>query len=56
MNLEDGLVIDHIIECPTHNDQFDYRTGKAVRSPACEDLNVYKFKIENSTIFIDIDS
>ena len=56
VHLEDGLVINHIIECPMHNGQFDYRTGKAVRSPACKDLNIYKVKIENSTIFIDVDN
>ena len=46
----------HIIESPMHNGQFDYRTGKALRSPACEDLKVYLVKVENSTIFIDLDS
>ena len=39
VHLPKGLVIDHAIECPKHNGQFDVRTGTAVRSPACEALS-----------------
>ena len=31
VRLCDGLVMDHLIECPKHNGQFDYRTGAAMR-------------------------
>ena len=41
VHLEDGLVMDYVIECPKHNGQFDYRTGEATRSPACERLTTY---------------
>ena len=34
VHLADGLVMDHVIECPKHNGQFDYRTGEALRMPA----------------------
>lgn len=54
VHLEDGLVIDHVIECPMHNGQFDYRTGKAKRSPVCVNLNTYPVKIEGGYVFIDI--
>ena len=54
VHLENGLVMDYIIECPMHNGQFDYRTGKAKRSPACENLKTYAVKVENGAIFIDI--
>ena len=27
-HLADGLVTDHVIECPKHNGRFDYRTGQ----------------------------
>ena len=45
VHLADGLVMDGIIECPMHNGQFEYRTGKAVRSPACDDLRTYPVRV-----------
>ena len=33
VHLEDGLVMDDLIECPMHNGQFNYKTCKAIRSP-----------------------
>ena len=54
VHLENGLVMDYLIECPMHNGQFDYRTGKAKRSPACENLKTYAVKVENGSVFIDI--
>ena len=56
VHLEDGLVMDDLIECPMHNGQFNYKTGKAIRSPACDDLKIYNVKVESDFIFIDIDS
>lgn len=35
VHLADGLVMDHIIQCPKHNGQFDDRTGELKRSPVC---------------------
>lgn len=29
VHLFEGLVMDHIIECPKHNGRFDYTTGQA---------------------------
>ncbi|MBG6210850.1 3-phenylpropionate/trans-cinnamate dioxygenase ferredoxin subunit [Labrenzia sp. EL_126] len=54
VHLSDGLVMDHIIECPMHNGQFDYRTGEARRAPACVALKTYPVKVENETVFIDL--
>jgi len=54
VHLENGLVIEHIIECPMHNGQFDYRTGKAMRSPVCVDLVAYPVKVEGNHVFIKI--
>ena len=56
VHLEDGLVMDDLIECPMHNGQFNYKTGKAIRSPACDDLKIYNVKVESDFIFIDIDN
>ena len=52
VHLEDGLVMDYIIECPKHNGQFDYRTGEAMRAPACDRLNTYAVKVENGRVLI----
>lgn len=54
VHLEDGLVMDYVIECPKHNGQFDYRTGEAKRSPACVNLNTYPVKVEGDLVFIEV--
>lgn len=54
VHLANGLVMGYEIECPKHNVIFDYRTGKALRAPACVDLRTYPVKVENGRIFIAI--
>ena len=54
VHLADGLVLDFLIECPKHNGQFDYRTGEAKRSPACENLGTYPVKVENGRVLIEL--
>jgi 3-phenylpropionate/trans-cinnamate dioxygenase ferredoxin component len=53
VHLADGLVMDHIIECPKHNGRFDYRTGAAKGAPVCVDLKTYQVKLENGKVFIN---
>jgi len=48
--LAEGLVIDDIIECPKHNGRFNYRTGCAVRRPACTDLRVYAVRVAGDRV------
>ncbi len=52
--LANGLVMDHVIECPKHNGQFDYRTGEAKRAPACVNLKTFSTKVEGDRVFIDL--
>lgn len=52
VHLADGLVMDHEIECPRHNGIFDYRTGKALRAPACVNLATYETKEEDGRVFV----
>ncbi|MEM7446358.1 MAG: MocE family 2Fe-2S type ferredoxin [Pseudomonadota bacterium] len=52
IHLADGFVIGNMIECPMHNGQFDYRNGKALRAPACEDLKTYETKVEDGRVHI----
>lgn len=54
IHLADGLVMDHIIECPKHNGRFDYRSGEAKGAPVCVDLRTYPVKVEGGTVFIGL--
>ena len=46
--------MDHVIECPKHNGQFDYRTGAAKRAPVCINLKTYPVKVEDGQVYIEI--
>jgi nitrite reductase/ring-hydroxylating ferredoxin subunit len=53
--LSNGYLDDCTIECPLHAGRFDVRTGKALSGPVTNDLKVYKTKVENGDILIDLD-
>jgi 3-phenylpropionate/trans-cinnamate dioxygenase ferredoxin subunit len=52
--LDDGIVIDCVIECPLHQGRFDVRTGAALSAPVCIDLKTWPVRIEGDEIFINI--
>ncbi len=52
VHLSGGFVIDNAIECPRHNGVFDYRSGKALRAPACIDLATFETKVEGARVFV----
>ncbi len=54
VHLAGGLVMDHVIECPKHNGQFDYRTGQAKRSPVCVNLAIYPARVADGRVLIDL--
>ena len=54
VHLAEGLVMGHLIECPKHNGQFDYRTGEARRSPVCINLKTYPVKVEGARILVQV--
>lgn len=54
IHLADGLVMDHVIECPKHNGQFDYRTGEAKRAPACINLATYPVRVEGGRVLVQV--
>ena len=56
VHLADGLVMDHIIECPKHNGRFDYRTGAAKGAPVCVNLKTYAVKVEGDDVLLDLAS
>jgi 3-phenylpropionate/trans-cinnamate dioxygenase ferredoxin component len=55
VHLADGLVIEHIIECPKHNGRFDYRTGAAKGAPVCVALRTYAVKVEAGRVYIELE-
>ncbi len=54
VHLADGLVMGHLIECPKHNGQFDYRTGEAKRAPVCVNLRTYPVKVEGGRVLVEV--
>ena len=55
VHLADGLVVDGTIECPRHSGRFDYRDGRALRSPACEALATHPVRVEGGRVMVMID-
>ena len=53
-HLEDGLVMDGIIECPLHMGQFDIETGEALAGPVCINLKTYAIRVDLGNIYIKI--
>lgn len=54
VHLCDGLVMGHLIECPKHNGQFDYRTGQAMRAPVCVNLQTFPVRVEGGLVYIEV--
>lgn len=54
VHLCDGLVMGHLIECPKHNGQFDYRTGEAKRAPVCDALQTFPVKVEGAAVYVEV--
>ncbi len=55
VHLASGLVMDYEVECPKHNGIFDYRTGEALRQPACVNLKTYPTKSESGRVMIEVE-
>jgi 3-phenylpropionate/trans-cinnamate dioxygenase ferredoxin subunit len=43
------------IECPKHNGRFDYTSGKALGAPVLVDIRTYPSRVENGTVYIEVD-
>ena len=53
-SLENGLVIDCVIECPLHGGRFDICTGKALSAPVSVDIRTYPVKVEGGRVFVQV--
>lgn len=54
-SLEDGIVVDCVIECPLHGGRFDICTGHALSAPVSTNLVTYPVKVEEGRVLVDID-
>jgi 3-phenylpropionate/trans-cinnamate dioxygenase ferredoxin component len=54
VHLCDGLVMEHVIECPKHNGRFDVRDGRPLGAPVCVALKTYAAKVEGGQIWIEV--
>lgn len=54
VHLADGLVMEDTIECPRHNGRFNYKTGAALRMPACVALATYPARIRDGRIEVQV--
>jgi naphthalene 1,2-dioxygenase ferredoxin component len=52
--LSDGFLMDHCIECPLHQGQFDIRTGEPLCAPVTEPIRTYPVKIEAADVMVDM--
>ena len=52
--LSEGWLEHGCIECPLHAAQFDVRTGKALSTPADEDLKVFPVKVEGDDLMVQV--
>lgn len=52
VHLADGLVMNHLVECPKHNGRFDYRSGKAQGAPVCVNLATFPVKVEQGQVWL----
>jgi 3-phenylpropionate/trans-cinnamate dioxygenase ferredoxin component len=50
VHLADGLVLEHVIECPKHNGRFDIRDGRALGAPVCVNLKTYPARIHDGRV------
>ena len=55
VHLCDGLVMEHVIECPKHNGRFDIRDGRPLGAPVCVALKTYPAKIEGGRVLVQFD-
>lgn len=52
--LSEGILKGNILTCPWHYSRFDITTGAVIRGPAKDALTLYRIKMENGQIFIDL--
>lgn len=52
--LSEGFVMDHCVECPLHQGQFDVRTGQPMCEPVTEAIRVYPVRVVDGGVEVEI--
>ena len=52
--LSEGFQMDHCIECPLHQGQFDIRTGEPLCAPVTEPIRVYPVRLDGDDVLIQL--
>jgi len=52
-SLSQGMVEGKVVQCPKHGATFDIFTGKALTSPALEDVRCYKVSVRGDDVYIE---
>jgi 3-phenylpropionate/trans-cinnamate dioxygenase ferredoxin subunit len=55
MPLLGGRVMGNSITCPFHGAIFDLRTGRAQGSPAIHPIKIYRIRVRDMNVEIEID-
>lgn len=56
VDLADGYLMDHVIECPKHNGRFDIRDGRALSAPVCVNLRIWPARVQDGIVQIQTES
>ena len=54
VRLSGGYLDGATIECPMHQSCFDVRTGKVLGPPAREDIPVFRIRIEDGEVLVEV--
>jgi 3-phenylpropionate/trans-cinnamate dioxygenase ferredoxin subunit len=52
--LDQGELIDNLVECPRHGARFDVTTGRAVVLPAVRPVKTYPVTVEGDDVMVDV--
>ena len=53
-SLSQGQVEGKVVRCPKHGAQFDIFNGKALTSPASEDVRCYKVQVKGEDVLVEV--
>jgi 3-phenylpropionate/trans-cinnamate dioxygenase ferredoxin subunit len=52
--LDQGELIDNLVECPRHGARFDVTTGRAVVLPAVRPVKTYPVEVDGDDVKVDV--
>jgi 3-phenylpropionate/trans-cinnamate dioxygenase ferredoxin subunit len=52
--LDQGELVDNLVECPRHGARFDVTTGRAVVLPAVRPVKTYRVEVDGDDVKVDV--